>query len=111
MNETRPGRRWPAAARHCLLVMRRWLASARRWPVVLRRRLGLEPSPLRRATDRAEAWARITLVLLFLAGAPAAAIAAGRWTDASMTAEARLQAATEQLVPATLLASTPADGS
>ena len=47
----------------------------------LARRLGLDRNPLRRGTDRAEAWIRIALVLAFLIGAPLAAWGAGSWAE------------------------------
>ena len=36
------------------------------WTASLARRLGLDANPLRRGTDRAEAWIRIALVLALL---------------------------------------------
>jgi hypothetical protein len=44
------------------------------------RALGLDGNPLRRASDRAEAWIRAGLLVVFLIGAPTAAVAAGLWT-------------------------------
>jgi hypothetical protein len=45
----------------------------------LARALGLDGNPLRRASDRAEAWIRIGLLAIFLIAAPMAASAAGAW--------------------------------
>jgi hypothetical protein len=43
------------------------------------RALGLDRNPLRRSSDRAEAWIRIGLLTVFLIAAPMAAPAAGAW--------------------------------
>jgi hypothetical protein len=43
----------------------------------LARVLGLDSNPLRRATDRAEAWIRVGLVAIFLIAGPLAALEAG----------------------------------
>jgi hypothetical protein len=43
----------------------------------LARVLGLDSNPLRRATDRAEAWIRVGLVAIFLIAGPLAALDAG----------------------------------
>jgi hypothetical protein len=48
--------------------------------VRLARDLGLDSNPLRRASDRAEAWIRAGLLVVYLIGAPTAAVAAGLWT-------------------------------
>lgn len=45
----------------------------------LARALGLDGNPLRRASDRAEAWVRAGLVAVFLIAGPMAALAAGGW--------------------------------
>ena len=79
------------------------LGSARRW-------LGLDANPVRRATDRAEAWIRIGFLIFFLAAAPVTAVLFAGWTGASMTREARTQSAAVHLVPATLLRDAPAAG-
>jgi hypothetical protein len=53
----------------------------------LARALGLDGNPLRRASDRAEAWLRIGLLAVFLLAAPVAAPAAGAWAhQAAVTA-------------------------
>jgi hypothetical protein len=41
--------------------------------------LGLDRNPLRRATDRAEAWIRVGLLGIFLIAGPMAALNAGHW--------------------------------
>ena len=73
---------------------------------------GLWPdrNPLRRTIDRAEAAVAGGLVIVFLAGAPLAAVAAGHaaYSIGSRTAHAQ-QAAWRQ-VPAVLLATAPAAG-
>ena len=51
-----------------------------RWKARLARALGLDGNPLRRASDRAEAWIRAGLLVIFLTAGPIAAIAAGQWT-------------------------------
>ena len=51
-----------------------------RWKARLARALGLDGNPLRRASDRAEAWIRAGLVVIFLTAGPMAALAAGQWT-------------------------------
>jgi hypothetical protein len=73
----------------------------------LARRLGLDRNPLRRSTDRAEAWIRIALVLAFLIGAPLAAWGAGSWAESVAPTAAHLRLAGEHRVPATLLRSVP----
>src|SRR5580693_6607813 len=45
----------------------------------LARALGLDRNPLRRATDRAEAWIRAGLLGVFLVAGPIAALDAGHW--------------------------------
>ena len=79
------------------------------WTASLARRLGLDANPLRRGTDRAEAWIRIALVLAFLIGAPLAAWGAGSWAESVAPTAAHLQLAGEHRVPATLLRSVPGD--
>ncbi len=88
--------------------MRRMEISGRRMPS-LARRLGLDRNPLRRGTDRAEAWIRIALVLAFLIGAPLAAWGAGSWAGSVAPTAAHLQRAGEHRVPATLLRNVPGD--
>jgi len=45
----------------------------------LARALGLDGNPLRRASDRAEAWIRIGLLAVFLIAGPMVALGAGGW--------------------------------
>jgi hypothetical protein len=45
----------------------------------LARALGLDRNPLRRASDRTEAWIRIGLLAVFLIAGPAVALRAGGW--------------------------------
>jgi hypothetical protein len=66
-------------------------------------RAGLDANPLRRGSDRAEAWLRIGLVLVFLITSPLAAIGLGKLTNAASVSAARAQAARERLVTAVLL--------
>ena len=75
----------------------------------LARGLGLDRNPLRRGTDRAEAWIRIALVLAFLIGAPLAVWAAGRWAGSVAPTATHMQQAGERRVPATLLQGAPGD--
>jgi hypothetical protein len=75
----------------------------------LARKLGLDRNPLRRSTDRAEAWIRIALVLAFLIGAPLAAWGAESWAESVAPTAAHLQLAGEHRVLATLLRNVPGD--
>jgi hypothetical protein len=54
--------------------------SRPRWTARLARALGLDGNPLRRGSDRAEAWIRAGLLVIFLTAGPMAALAAGQWT-------------------------------
>jgi hypothetical protein len=45
----------------------------------LARALGLDGNPLRRASDRAEAWIRVGLLAVFLIAGPLAGLGAGHW--------------------------------
>jgi hypothetical protein len=78
-----------------------------RWTSSLARRLGLDHNPLRRGTDRAEAWIRIALVLAFLIGAPLAGWGTGRWAGSVAPTAAHAQQAGEHQVTATLLHKVP----
>jgi hypothetical protein len=51
-----------------------------RWKARLAIALGLDGNPLRRASDRAEAWIRAGLLIILLTAGPTAALAAGQWT-------------------------------
>ncbi len=75
------------------------------------RRAGLDANPLRRGTDRAEAWIRLSVVVMFLVVGPLAAIAVGHWASDSGAAAARAQAAAEHRMRAVLLANAPAASS
>lgn len=59
----------------------------------LARALGLDRNPLRRATDRAEAWIRVGLLAVFLIAGPMAAGAAGAWAYHAGISGARVQTA------------------
>jgi hypothetical protein len=77
----------------------------------LARALGLDGNPLRRASDRAEAWIRAGLMAVFLIVGPLAALGVGGWAYHAGAAVARVQAApthhVKAAVPATTV--TPAD--
>lgn len=70
--------------------------------VALARRMGLDANPLRRGSDRAEAWVRISLVVAFLVASPLAAVALGQLTSDASARAARAQAASEHQVTAVL---------
>jgi hypothetical protein len=78
-----------------------------RWTASLARRLGLDNNPLRRGTDRAEAWIRIALVLAFLIGGPLAGWGTGRWAGSVAPTAAHALQAGEHQVTATLLRNVP----
>src|SRR5690348_18497696 len=59
----------------------------------LARALGLDRNPLRRATDRAEAWIRAGLLAVFLIAGPMAALGAGHWAYHTATTANRVPAA------------------
>lgn len=69
----------------------------------LARALGLDRNPLRRASDRAEAWIRIGLLAVFLIAGPIVAIGAGGWAYHTRIAAAPVQAAPAHPVSATAL--------
>jgi hypothetical protein len=58
----------------------------------LARILGLDGNPLRRASDRAEAWIRIGLLAAFLVAGPLAAVGAAHWAYHSGITAVRAQA-------------------
>ncbi len=69
----------------------------------LARALGLDRNPLRRATDRAEAWIRVGLLAVFLIAGPMAALGAGHWAYHAGITAARVSAApTHRVKPAAL---------
>jgi hypothetical protein len=75
------------------------------------RGLGFDRNPLRRGTDRVEAVLRLILVILLVAGVPAAAVAVGRSADHQALHQAQAQRAAKHQVTATLLGDSPAIGS
>jgi hypothetical protein len=85
----------------------RRIRSSGRWTGSLARRLGLAANPLRRGTDRAEAWIRIGLVVVFLLAAPLAVWGTGHWAESAVPTASQAQRAGEQHVPATLLRNVP----
>lgn len=74
----------------------------------LRRLLGLDGNPLRRASDRAEAWIRIGLLVVLAAGGPLAAIGAGQWAYHTGMTAVREDAARTHHVHAVVLPPTAA---
>jgi hypothetical protein len=69
----------------------------------LARALGLDRNPLRRATDRAEAWIRVGLLGIFLIAGPMAALGAGHWAYHAGITMARVPATpTHRVKPAAL---------
>ena len=77
--------------------------TLKRWGAALARRMGLDANPLRRGCDRAEAWVRLGLVLVFLIASPLAAIGLGHLTNDASVRAARAEAAAEFHIPAVLL--------
>jgi len=77
----------------------------------LARWLGFDRNPLRRGTDRIEAVLRLILLILFVAGVPAAAFAVGRSADHQALHWAQAQRAAIHQVTATLLSDSPVPGS
>ena len=67
-------------------------ASQPRGIARLARALGLDSNPLRRASDRAEAYLRIGLVAIFLIAGPLAAQGAGHWAYHAEITRATVQA-------------------
>jgi hypothetical protein len=78
------------------------------WVAWLARRADLDANPLRRASDRVEAWIRLGLITVFLVAGPLAAIAVGHWASDSGIREARAQAAADYQVRAVLMGPTSA---
>ena len=69
----------------------------------LARALGLDRNPLRRASDRAEAWIRIGLLAVFLIAGPMAALGAGHSAYHTGITASRVPAApTHRVKPAAL---------
>jgi hypothetical protein len=77
--------------------------TLKRWVAALARRMGMDANPLRRGCDRAEAWLRLGLVLVFLVASPLAAFGLGHLTNDASLRAARAEAANEHQVPAVLL--------
>jgi hypothetical protein len=77
--------------------------TLKRWVAALARRMGVDANPLRRGCDRAEAWLRLGLVLVFLIASPLAAFGLGHLTNDASIRAARAEAANEQQVAAVLL--------
>jgi hypothetical protein len=69
----------------------------------LARAFGLDGNPLRRVSDRVEAWIRVSLYAFFLAVAPLTAMAAGHWVSQVTAAETSAQAAHVHPVRAVLV--------
>lgn len=76
----------------------------------LARSFGLDRNPLRRASDRAEAWIRVGLCALFFAVGPLAAIAGGHWAYNAQAAAISTEAADTHAVRAVLLQPTTTPG-
>ena len=72
----------------------------------LARRLWMGRNPLRRRTDRIEAWITAGLLAAFLAGAPISSVAVGQWVQHGGLLEQRAQQSWHQ-VPAVLLKAAP----
>ena len=73
----------------------------------LARALGLDRNPLRRATDRAEAWIRVGLLAVFLIAGPMAALGAGHWAYHTGITAARVPAAPAHRVKPAALQQAP----
>ncbi len=69
----------------------------------LARALGLDGNPLRRASDRAEAWIRVGLLAVFLIAGPMAAHAAGGWVHQTGAPEHAARGTPVHAVKAVLL--------
>ena len=74
----------------------------------LARALALDGNPLRRASDRAEAWIRACLIAVFLIAGPMAAQAAAGWAHPTGTAQTSTRAARVHPARAVLLQPAPA---
>jgi len=77
--------------------MVRAIPGQRRGTGRLARVLGLDSNPLRRASDRAEAWIRVGLLAIFLIAGPPAALGAGHWAYHAGISGARVQAPTHRV--------------
>ena len=74
----------------------------------LARALGLDRNPLRRASDRTEAWIRIGLLAVFLIAGPMAALSTGGWEYRAGITAASVQPFPSHPVSATVLRPAPA---
>jgi hypothetical protein len=83
--------------------MRRAVPGRPRMSVRLVRALALDGNPLRRASDRAEAWIRVGLLAVFLAAGPQTAVAAGHWAYPGTAARTSAEAAHVHPVRAVLV--------
>ena len=91
----------------------RAVSGGPRWKARLARALGLDGNPLRRASDRAEAWIRAGLLAILLTAGPIAALAAGQWSAHAAGAGTSVQPHAVQAVllqPATAPAGPAAAG-
>jgi hypothetical protein len=82
-----------------------WIARTGRL-ARLARRMGLGRNPLRRRTDRIEAWVSAGLLAVFLVGAPLSWTSVGRWVHQGGLREQRAQQSWHQ-TPAVLLEAAP----
>ena len=90
--------------------MRGRLAVAAAWAVRVVRGLWPDRNPLRRTIDRAEAVVVAGLAIVFLAGVPLAAVAAGHYAGDHASRAATAQRAAWHQVPAKLLTTVSASG-
>ena len=72
--------------------------------------LGLDRNPLRRTVDRVEAFVRLTVLILLLAGVPAGVFVAGRMSDQVFLQQARAQRSSDRQVTAVLTQPAPTVG-
>lgn len=87
------------------LARSKWFARTGRLPR-LARQMGLGRNPLRRRTDRIEAWISAALLAVFLIAAPLFGSGLGRWVHQGGLAEQRAQQSWHQ-TPAVLVAAAP----
>src|SRR5258707_5480326 len=91
MSRVGPGKwRRKKAVRNGRLAKIRWLARTGR-VARLARQMGLGRNPLRRRTDRVEAWVSAGLLAVFLIAAPLSWTSAGRWVHQGGLREQRAQ--------------------
>jgi hypothetical protein len=81
----------------------RAIPGRRRGPARLARVLGLDGNPLRRASDRAEAWLRIGVLAAFLVAGPLAAAGTAHWAGDPGTTGTRASAGPRHVVRAIVL--------